>query len=182
MDLTERVIKTRVVFKGRYLTTEVRTVRMPDGQEAEREIVRPGNAVGILPIDEAGRVYLVRQYRLALGQATLEIPAGIMDEGEGMLETARRECEEEIGMTPGSLEHLFGFYHSVGFSTGRIEVVLARDLTPTHHVHHEHGEMIEVVILQFAELYRKVVAGEIVDSKTLTATLWHQQRLLTPPP
>ena len=80
-------------------------------------------------------------------------------------------------MTPGRLEHLFGFHHSVGFSTGRIEVVLGRDLTPTSRVHYEHGELIEVVILPFAELYKKVLAGEVVDSKTLTATLWYHQML-----
>jgi ADP-ribose pyrophosphatase len=179
VNLEEKLIRTRVVFEGRYIRTEVRTVQLPDGKLAEREIVTPPNAVGILPIDEKENIYLVRQYRPALGQVVLEIPAGIIEDNEDAEETGRRECEEEAGVIPRHMEHLCGFHHSVGFSTGRIEIYLATGLIPSSKVHTEEGEFLERVVMPFQELYHKVLAGEIVDSKTVVAALWYKQRTQT---
>ncbi|MBI5197582.1 MAG: NUDIX hydrolase [Nitrospirae bacterium] len=179
MNLEEKLIRTRVVFEGRYIRTEVRTVQLPDGKLAEREIVIPPNAVAILPIDEQENIYLVRQYRPALGQVILEIPAGIIEDNEDAEETGRRECEEEAGVIPRHMERLCGFHHSVGFSTGRIEIYLATGLIPSSKVHTEEGEFLERVVMPFQELYHKVLAGEIVDSKTVVAALWYKQRTQT---
>lgn len=174
--LEEHLLHRKVVYRGRYIQTEVRTVRTPDGKESTREIVSPPDAVGILPLDSSGNVYLVRQYRTALERVILEIPAGILEEGENSEETGRRECEEEVGMIPGQMERLCGFYHSVGFSTGRIEIYLATELTPSSYHHNEPGEFLEKIVIPFEELYRMVLSGEIVDSKTLVAALWYRQR------
>ena len=177
--LDETVLSRQVVFKGNYLQTEVRRVRLPDGSESTREIVIPRDAVGVLPVDEAGNVYLVRQFRNALERVILEIPAGILEAGEDPESTGRRECEEEVGLIPKRMEKLCGFHHSVGFSTGRIEIYLATELEPSTNVHQEHGEFLERVTLPFHELYRMALSGEIVDSKTLVAALWYQQRFLS---
>ena len=176
MNIEEKLIRSMVVFEGRYVRTEVRTVQLPDGKLAEREIVTPPNAVGILPIDDTGNVYMVRQYRSALSQTILEIPAGIIESGEDSQETGRRECEEEAGVIPQQMEYLCGFHHSVGFSTGRIEIYLATRLVPSSRVHTEEGEFLERVVMPFQELYDKVLSGEIVDSKTIVAVLWYSQR------
>lgn len=175
MVFEQKVLKREVVFKGRYVQTEVQTVLLPDGEQAVREIVSPPDAVGILAIDESSRVYLVRQYRPAIQQVTLEIPAGIIDGDEDPLITADRECQEEIGMKPGSLKPLCSFYHSVGFSTGRIQIVLGERLTPVSHTRHDSDEFLEVMTLSFEEFYQKVIRGEIVDSKSIVAALWYQQ-------
>ena len=178
LDLEEKLIRKTVVYQGKYIRTEEQIVRLPDGTEALREIVSPPDAVGILPIDSEGKVYLVRQYRPAIGQVTLEIPAGILEPGESSAETARRECEEEVGMRPERLDFLFGYYHSVGFSTGKIEVFLGRDLRPNPHAHTDPGEFIEVVLLPFEEIYQQGLSGKIIDSKTLLALLWYRQIVL----
>lgn len=175
MDLEEKIIQKKVVYQGKYLRTEEHLVRLPDGREAKREIVVPPNAVGILALGSNESTYLVRQYRTAIQKITLEIPAGIIDPGEEALETARRECEEEIGMTPGKLSYLFSFYHSVGFSTGKIQVFLAEDLRPCEHVDRDSDEFLEIHVLPIKEVYEKVSDGEIVDSKTLMAFLWYRQ-------
>jgi ADP-ribose pyrophosphatase len=174
--LDERLIRREVVFEGRYLKTEVRTVMLPDGRSSTREVVSPPNAVGILPIDATGNVHLVRQYRTALEKTILEIPAGIFEPGERPEATGRRECEEEVGMIPGRMERLCGYYHSVGFSTGRIEIYLATELKPSSLVHNEHGEFLEKVILPYEQLLQMTLSGEIVDSKTIVAVLWYRQR------
>ena len=177
MKLEEQIINRKVVFQGRYVRTEVLTVRLPDGNEAVREIVSPPNAVGILPIDASGNVYLVRQYRTALERVILEIPAGVLENDERPEETGIRECQEEVGVIPQRMVPLCSFYHSVGFSTGRIHLFLATGLTlsPKHHL--PEGEFLERVVIPFEELYRMAVSGEIVDSKTLVAALWYRQRL-----
>lgn len=174
MKLDETLIATRAVYEGRYLRAEERTVRLPDGREGRREIIVPPDAVGVLPIANSGTVYLVRQYRTALGRTILEIPAGILEPGEHPIDTARRECGEEIGLTPQRLDPLFGYYHSVGFSTGRIQVFLGRDLQPAPHAKPDGTEFIEIVTLPFAELLDRVERGDIVDSKTLLAALWYR--------
>jgi ADP-ribose pyrophosphatase len=174
MKLEETPLSTRTVYQGRYLRTEERTVRLPDGREGCREIVVPPNAVGVLPITDEGMVYLVRQYRTALERVILEVPAGVLEPGEEPEATARRECAEEIGLRPARLDPLFGYYHSVGFSTGRIQVFLGRDLRPAPHAHPDGTELVEVVTLPFDELFHLVERGEIVDSKTLLAVLWYR--------
>ena len=176
--LEERLLRRKLVFDGKYIKTEVRTVRLPDGRQATREVVSPPNAVGILPIDASGNVYLVRQYRTALERVIIEIPAGILEDGETPEDTGHRECEEEVGMIPGKLERLCGFYHSVGFSTGRIEIYLATELRRSSLVHREHGEFLEKVVMPYTELLQLTLAGEIVDSKTVVAVLWYHQRFL----
>ena len=175
MDLEEKLIRKKVVYQGKYIRAEERVVRLPDGTEATREIISPPDAVGILPIDPDERVYLVRQYRPAIGRVTIEIPAGILEPDEAPIDTARRECEEEIGMKPGRLDFLFSYYHSVGFSTGKIDVFLGRDLSPNPHARPDSGEFIERVILPFDEIYRQGLSGTIIDSKTLLALFWYQQ-------
>ena len=182
-SLVEPLISTKIVYQGKYVRTEEQTVRQPDGKEAIREIVSPPNAVGIFAIDSQGSsprdetVYLVLQYRPAICQVTLEIPAGILDPGESPRETAMRECEEEIGLTPGRLDFLFSYYHSVGFSTGKIDIFMATDFSPAVNAHTDPSEFLERIALPFETLYQKCIKGEIVDSKTLLAVLWHRQQI-----
>lgn len=173
-ELRETLLDARPVYEGRYLRVEERTVRLPDGREGRREIVMPPNAVGVLPVTDTGTVYLVRQYRTAIERAILEIPAGILEPGEDPEQTARRECAEEIGLRPDRLDPLFGYYHSVGFSTGRIEVFLGRDLRPAPHAKPDGTEFLEVVTMPIDELLERVRRGDIVDSKTLLAALWYR--------
>lgn len=175
MDLVEKLIRKKVVYQGKYIRAEEQIVRLPNGKEAQREIISPPDAVGILPIDADGKVHLVRQYRPAIGQVTLEIPAGILEPDEKPIETARRECAEEIGLTPTRLDFFFTYYHSVGFSTGKISVFLGRDLVSNPDAHADPEEFLEKVVLPFEELYRRGLSGEIIDSKTLLAVLWYRQ-------
>ncbi|HEY5595288.1 MAG TPA: NUDIX hydrolase [Nitrospiria bacterium] len=177
MSLEEKLVRTKTVYNGKYVQAEERIVRLPDGREAVREIVRPPDAVGVLPIEADGTVHLVRQYRQAIGQVTLEIPAGIIDPGESKEETGRRECEEETGVRPGKMEWLFKYYHSVGFSTGNIEIYLGTELAQDSSLLPDDGEFIERVRMPFDELYRLAVNGHIVDSKTMLAVLWYQHRI-----
>ena len=177
MKLIERVIGKQVVYSGRYLSTEQHTVLLPDGRQAIRDIVRPPDAVAVVPIDDAGLIYLVRQYRPAIRRTIFEIPAGIIDKGEQPATTARRECEEEIGLRPRKLTKLCTFYSAVGFSTGSIQLFLARGLAPGRTGHHDATEFLQVHAIPFEQAYRWVLANRIVDAKSIIGILWARQRL-----
>ncbi len=181
MKLIERVIGTRVVYAGTYLSTEQRTVLLPDGRRATRDIVRPPDAVAVVPIDDDGQIYLIRQYRLAIRRAIYEIPAGIIDRGELPAVTARRECEEEIGLRPRRLFKLCTFYSAVGFSTGSIQLYLARGLTAGRGGQHDATEFLQVHAIPFERAYRWVLANRIVDAKSIIGILWARERLAPQP-
>lgn len=177
MDLRERLVRRRVVYAGNYLSTEEHTVRLPDGRRAVREIIRPPDAVAVVPVDDRGTLYLVRQYRPALRRTLYEIPAGIIDRGERPTATARRECAEEVGMRPTRLTRLCTYYHAVGFSTGRVTLYLARGLRPAPGQHHETGEFVEVATFPFRDAYRMALANRFLDAKSLLGILWSARLL-----
>jgi ADP-ribose pyrophosphatase len=105
-------------------------VRMPDGQEVGREVIEHPGAVGILAMDEAGQVLLIRQYRHPAGRQLWEIPAGLRDvAGEPPLATAQRELLEEAGYLAADWQVLADFFTSPGITSERLRVYLARGLT-----------------------------------------------------
>ena len=168
-------LDSRVAHEG-FSTVRIDTVRMPDGDETEREVVEHVSAVAVVPVLADGSVVLVRQYRHPVGQYLLEIPAGILDvEGEDLTEAARRELAEEVGLHAGRLDHLTTFENSAGWSTERTHVYVGRDLAETDPpedfvLEHEEADM-ELVRLPFDEAVEAVTRGEITDAKTVIGLL-----------
>src|SRR6476646_298280 len=104
-----------IVFNGRVFSVETGKRRFPNGQEHDVEIVRHAPSVVLIPIQDDGRIVIVRQYRAPLDRETWEFPAGRLNEGESAEAAARRECEEEIGRVPHRLEKIRGLYPAPGF-------------------------------------------------------------------
>lgn len=177
MRLREKVLKRRVVYAGGYLTTHQYQVRLPDGTTATRDIVQPPDAVSVVPLDGAGNIYLVRQYRPAVGRILYELPAGLIDHGESPVRTARRECEEEIGMRPKRLKKLCVVYHATGFSTGCVHIFLATGLTPTRRETSGAPEFVEPIRLPFRRAFQMALTNRIVDAQSLIGLLWAQRLL-----
>jgi 8-oxo-dGTP pyrophosphatase MutT (NUDIX family) len=124
------VVRRHAVADGVIVQVRRDTVRMPDGQEADREVVEHPGAVGVVAVDDAGRVLLIRQYRHPVGRQLWEIPAGLRDvSGESLLATAQRELLEEAGYLAADWQVLADFFTSPGISNERLRVFLARDLT-----------------------------------------------------
>ncbi len=174
-DATESwpVRATRKLVGARIVTVRSDTVKMPDGQEADREVVEHPGAVAVVALDDADRVLLIRQYRHPVGRLLWEIPAGIRDVGgEPPLRTAQRELLEEAGYTAADWRVLADFFTSPGISTERLRIFLARGLTlvpkaereyvPDHEEAHLVIEWapLEVVISRFlaGDLHNGVMA------------------------
>ena len=170
-DLFEKVLHKEIRFQGDYLDLEILTVELPDHRQGKREIVRAPDAVAVFPIDGDGKVYLVRQYRPAVDQILLEIPAGIIDAGETKEEAAGRECREEIGYHPGKLTPALTYAHAEGYSTGWITLFLGEILEPAAAASLDATEFLKSEVMPFEELQDLVAKGDIKDSKTILGTL-----------
>jgi ADP-ribose pyrophosphatase len=131
-DIAERwpVPSREQLTQGTVVSVRRDLVRMPDGEEAGREVIEHPGAVGILAMDDARQVLLIRQYRHPVGRLLWEIPAGLRDvAGEPPLATAQRELLEEAGYLAAHWQVLADFFTSPGITSERLRVYLARGLT-----------------------------------------------------
>jgi len=151
-------------FRGRLIRVEVESW---DGHDYE--VVRHPGAAAVLPVTPHGDVVLVRQFRPALGQVLVEIPAGLLDvHGEDALTCAARELFEETGYRHTSLEFVGGIYTSAGFTDEYIHLFLARtEAEPVGTP--ETG--IELLRKPFEEMVGAARAGRVRDAKTAVALL-----------
>ncbi|MFC1477660.1 NUDIX hydrolase [candidate division KSB1 bacterium] len=169
--LFEEIVEQETLYQGKYLDLRKMTIRLPDKRTGIREIVQVKDAVAVIPVDAGGNVHLVRQHRPAIGRTIVEIPAGLIDDGENADESARRECEEETGYRPQELIELITYAHAEGYSTGFITLYLGYKLERTGKIHLDQTEFLEHVVMPFDELLGKVRKNEFIDSKTILATL-----------
>lgn len=171
-ELRERRIGGRRLYSGRILRLEVDNVRMPDGVETIREVVRHPGAAVVVPLLADGQVVLVRQFRYPAGRVFLEVPAGKLAwGGEDPLACARRELEEETGFCAGSWRTLTAFFSAPGFTDERMHCFLATDLEPGGNRKLDEDECIQVVTVPLTEAIERVHAGELEDGKTIIALL-----------
>lgn len=172
----EQVISSEKVFEGRLLRVRVDTVRLADGQHAQREIVEHPGAVAMVPL-LGEEIILVRQWRQPLGTVTLEIPAGTLRPGELPEECARRELVEETGFCPGRLTRLASVALAPGYSTEIIHLFLAEELSHAT-AHQDVDENVSVSFMPLREAVRRCAVGEFQDAKTLIGLLlaWHHLR------
>ena len=161
-----------IVFKGKVFSVEVDRKRFPDGKTHEVAIVRHRPSVVLIPVANDGRIVLIRQYRAPLGRMMWEFPAGSLDEGETAEAAARRECEEEIGKAPGTVERLGAWYPTPGYCDEEMiffRVSDLRDPAPDSPHEPDEDEDIESRLTTIGEAREMVARGEIVDLKTAFA-------------
>ncbi len=169
----EEAISSEVAFEGELLKVRVDTVKTPSGKEASREIIEhPGSAV-IVPITADGKVLFIRQYRYVTGEYLLELPAGLIDEGEDALESAKRELKEETHYEAGSVRHLSTVYISPGYSEEVTTIYLAEDCTPIEYEDDE-DEPIQILPVPLEDVRGLMPEGDqkVADAQTLLGMLW----------
>ena len=176
--LEETVTSSKRLYDGKIINLRLDTVRMPDGNMSQREIVEHRGAVAMVPMLDKSTVILVRQYRRAAAGTLLEIPAGTRDHDEDVEQCARRELAEETKFAAGRMIKMFQSYVAPGYSTELIHTYLALDLTATEGQTDE-DEFLELVTLPLSEAIAKISAGEIIDSKTISGLLFAERLLPT---
>ncbi len=164
--LGEQVVDSDRVYEGHIVNLRKDTLQLPDGREVTREIVEHSPAVVILAFDDEGRIAFVRQWRSATAKAWLELPAGGVDPGETPEQAAGRELQEEVGLKPGKLEPLHGFWVAPGWATEYLHCFVARDCERCS-LPADADERIEVHYLTLGEAMDRIREGEIEDAKTI---------------
>jgi ADP-ribose pyrophosphatase len=162
-----------VLFRGKRFCVERVVQTMPDQSRHVREVVRHPGAVVILPQLDDGRICFVRNYRVAVEQTLIELPAGTLEPGEPPADTALRELAEETGYRAGRLQHLITFCMSPGILDERMHLFLAEALEPGP-LALEAGEDIEPLLCTWDEALEMVRRGEIHDAKTLVGLLYYR--------
>ena len=175
-EFIEETLESRQVFDGRLLKVFSDKVRLPDGKESAREIIRHPGAVVVIAVLDNGKLLFERQFRYPLRSIFLELPAGKIDAGEHTLDTARRELREETGYKAKFWRHLGSMHPAIGYADERIEIFWAQGLSYVGS-DLDHDEILEVVELSIADALLAVRDGEITDAKTVTAILWAEKTL-----
>lgn len=147
------------VWQGKRFSVEI---------EDGREIVRSRDAVSILAVDGERRVILVRQVRPAVGKELVELPAGLIDDGEEPLESAQRELREETGLHGGRWRELASFWSTPGFVDEHLTLFAADELEEGE-PEPDGGEELEIVRWTRNEVESRL--DEIEDSSTLVGLL-----------
>ena len=166
--MAAELIARTTIHKGRIFTLEIDVVKLPTGHTVDMEIVRHPGSVVLLPIPEPGKIILIRQYRYTIDKWIWELPAGSLKPKEDPDKAAARECEEEIGLAPGKVTRLRGYYPTPGFCDEVMWYYACTKLTaPTRPVEQDLDEQIEPRSFTLRHLRALIARADIVDMKTV---------------
>lgn len=165
MEFIETEISRDIKFSGKIFDAAKCKAKLPNDTIVDREVICHSGGVCILPVDSEMNGYFVRQYRYGAGKELLEVPAGKLEVGEDPLEAALRELSEETGFTAEKIVDLGIGYSSPAILTEKIYMYLAIGLREGSQ-HLDENEFLEVIKIPLEEMYQKVLANEIEDSKS----------------
>ena len=160
-----------LVQRGAIIDYYQDTIQVPNGNIVKWDFIKHNGAAAVVPVDDQGRLVMVRQYRNALDRYTLEIPAGGLDgPDEPTKDAAARELTEETGYTAEKLEFLLSVRTTVAFCNEKIDIYLAKGLTKGDQ-HLDEDEYVEVEAWSLEDLKKMIFDGVIQDSKTIVGIL-----------
>jgi 8-oxo-dGTP pyrophosphatase MutT (NUDIX family) len=180
--LSFRKVEERRLFDGDFVHVALATFEGPDGARFDREVVRHRGAVAIVALTPDGRrAVCVTQFRPAVEEVLLEIPAGMRDvDGESTEDTARRELEEEAGLRAvGPLEHLVTYAVAVGMTDELLTIYLCRVTEPcASRPQSAEEELMEVVEVELDEVPAMIADGRLRDGKSIVGLLLARDRAI----
>ncbi|WP_127010868.1 NUDIX domain-containing protein [Veillonella sp. CHU594] len=167
--MQERKLSSEMKFDGKLIKVTYDVAEV-NGKEAWREVVHHPGASAVVAIDEDNRIIMEKQFRYALNDYLLEIPAGKLDAGEDPLVCAKRELEEETGIVASEWISLGTIATSPGFCNEVIHLYVAKGLSKGE-IHWDEDEYVEVERYTFDELLQRIKEEKIKDSKSLSTLL-----------
>jgi ADP-ribose pyrophosphatase len=166
---TEITVKSEKIFEGKIVNLRVDTVELQNQKYAKREIVDHKDAACILAVNN-DKIILVKQYRKAVEEFILELPAGILNIAEEPQEGALRELKEETGYKADKINLIYEFYTSPGFSNEKVYLFKASELI-FEGTNFDEDECIETIEVNAEEAKKMLESGRITDSKTIIGLL-----------
>jgi ADP-ribose pyrophosphatase len=163
-------------YDGRLLHLRVDRVRLPSGRETTREVIEHPGAVVILPVTRDGRIWFVEQFRYAVDETLLELPAGLIDAGETPVEAAYRELREEVGLAAETLEQIGLLYPSAGYSNEQVSIFLATGCDPVPRPSLDEGLTIRTLALEELSAFAREPRFPLHNAATAFAIMWYLSR------
>lgn len=167
---TYKRVDRELKHKGAIINVYTDHMEISNGNKADWDFIGHKGAAAIVAEDENGCILMVRQYRNALDQEILEIPAGGLNVGEDMKTCAMRELEEETGYRTTHAEHLLDLYTTVAFCNEKIGIYYTDELIKSRQKLDE-DESVEVFRYPLEELVQMIFDGKIEDGKTISAIM-----------
>ena len=164
------LLQSESTYNGRAFNVRRDHLKTPSGSIVKYDIIEHIGSVIIVPVDENGLMYFVRQYRHAAQIDLLELPAGTLEIGEPPEEAAAREVREEVGMAAKNIEEIGSFYLAPGYSTELMHVFLATGLTHDP-LDPDADEYLSVETMTVAAAFHLAESGQMQDAKSLAALL-----------
>lgn len=176
-----RLLEKQVIYDGKKCRLELHQLENEEtGKRHKREVVAHPGAVLVMGFLNDGRVVLIENYRYAVGQKLIELPAGTLEKGEDPMNCAGRELLEETGYLAGRIKPLLTFFTSPGILGERMYVFGAYDLQHQGAALEE-GEDITVTPTPWQDAVAMALDGQIQDGKTIAAILWYDRYRQTNP-
>lgn len=170
MAISQEITKSSdMKFDGKLIKVTYDVAEV-NGKEAWREVVHHPGATAIVAVTNEGKIVMERQFRYALHQPLLEIPAGKLDAGEDPLTCAKRELAEETGYRAAHWTPLGVIATSPGFCNETLHLYLATDLTMGE-TNWDPDEYVELEYYTLDELMKAIRNESIKDSKSLSALM-----------
>ena len=174
--LFEKTVSKETIYEGRVFDVEIKEILTPEGKTSHREIVKHNGGACILPLDEKGNCYLVKQFRSPFEKVMLEAPAGKIEEGEDPLYCASREITEETGFVAKNIECVGAVTATPGYCSEVITLFIGTGLE-TGDANPDLNEYISTVKMPLKEAVRMADDQEIEDAKTLVLIYKAARRL-----
>lgn len=170
MELFEKTLSTKEIYKGRIITVHEDEIELPDGSKSSREVVEHSGGVCVAAITDEDEMFFVRQFRYPYKRVLLELPAGKLEKGEDSLEAGKRELQEECGVTAEKIIPMGTVYPTVAYCSEIIYLYAAKNLKKSHQ-NLDEGEFLCVEKIKIDDAAKMVMKGEISDSKTVALVL-----------
>lgn len=166
--MRNKIISRDTVYRGKVFSIEEIFLEFPDGHRNRYDLVKHKPSVTIIPVSTDGKIFFVRQYRLGVNGELLELPAGVVEDGEDPETCARREIREEIGFAASQMTCIGQAFLIPGYGDELMYFFLAEGLS-SDPLQPDQDEYLTVVQITPVEAYKLAQRGKILDSKTLAA-------------
>jgi len=166
-----KILKKKKRLEGHIVDFYQYDLQVPNGNLAEWDIIEHKGAAAILPVDQDGKIIMVRQYRGAIDDLLLEIPAGGRDSREeDFALCAARELEEEIGYKSDDIKWLIDYHSAAAYTSELIRIYYTESLIPSHQ-HLDENEFVEICRYSLEEIEDMIFEGKVTDGKTIAAVM-----------
>lgn len=177
-DLNWKICSSEYIHKGPWATLRSDKCEMPNGHIVEQYyVLEYPNWVNAVAVTEDNKILMVTQYRHAAGIVSLEIPGGVIDDGEEPIEAMRRELLEETGYAFEKIEPMANVYPNPSTSTNIVYGFLATGGKKVQEQDLDEQEEIIVSEHTFDEVKQLLAENKIAQSLHCTALFYALMKL-----